>query len=171
MSSRIACMCCRAAASSNPVTKLWRSNWSGAATGSLATPPDRCTTLPMNDVIDFPVKPETRAYLDAFAARGWQAREPDWLAGYRRRSVARFAELGFPSRRSESWRYIDLRALEEAPLLPAGAVRAVADGSRAQLDEIGFPGAACRLVLVDGRFAPEFSNIGQLPSGVWFGGM
>ena len=126
----------------------------------------------MNDVIDFPVKPETRAYLDAFAARGWQAQEPDWLAGYRRRSLARFAELGFPRRRSESWRYIDLRALEERPLLPAGSVRAVADAAgRAELDEIEFSGAACRLVLVDGRFAPEFSSIGQLPPGVWFGGM
>ena len=126
----------------------------------------------MNDVIDFPVKPETRAYLDAFAARGWQAREPDWLAGYRRRSVARFAELGFPSRRSESWRYIDLRALEEAPLLPTGSARTVGNAAgRVELDEIGFSGAACRLVLVDGRFAPEFSNIGQLPLGVRFGGM
>jgi Fe-S cluster assembly protein SufD len=126
----------------------------------------------MNGVIDFPVKPETRAYLDAFAARGWLAREPEWLAGYRRRSLARFAELGFPRRRSESWRYIDLRALEERPLLPAGSVRAVADAAgRAELDEIGFSGAGCRLVLVDGRFAPEFSSIGQLPPGVWFGGM
>jgi Fe-S cluster assembly protein SufD len=126
----------------------------------------------MNDVIDFPVKPETRAYLDAFAARGQLPREPDWLAGYRRRSLARFAELGFPSRRSEAWRYIDLRALEETPLLPASAMHAVAgDATRGQLDEIGISGAACRLVLVDGRFAPEFSGIGQLPPGVWFGGM
>jgi Fe-S cluster assembly protein SufD len=126
----------------------------------------------MNDVIDFPVKPETRAYLDAFAARSWLAREPEWLAGYRRRSLARFAELGFPSRRSEAWRYIDLRALEETPLLPAGAVRAVAGAAAGgQLDEIEVAGAACRLVLVDGRFAPEFSSIGQLPPGVWFGGM
>jgi Fe-S cluster assembly protein SufD len=126
----------------------------------------------MNDVIDFPVKPETRAYLDAFAARGGLAREPDWLAGYRRRSLARFAELGFPSRRSEAWRYIDLRALEEAPLLPAGAVRPIAGAAtRGQLQEIGFAGAACRLVLVDGRFVPELSNKAQLPPGVWFGGM
>jgi Fe-S cluster assembly protein SufD len=140
--------------------------------GFLATPPDRGAILAMNDVIDFPVKPETRAYLDAFAARGWLAREPDWLAGYRRRSLARFAELGFPSRRSEAWRYIDVRALEETPLLPAGAVRAVAGAAtRAQLEEVGFRGAACRLVLADGRFAPELSSIGQLPSGVWFGGM
>jgi Fe-S cluster assembly protein SufD len=126
----------------------------------------------MNDVLDFPVKPETRAYLDEFAARVWRAREPDWLTRYRRRSLARFAELGFPSRRSESWRYIDLRTLEETPLLPAGAVHAVADAAgRAELGEIGFTGAASRLVLVDGRFAPGFSSIGQLPRGVWFGGM
>jgi Fe-S cluster assembly protein SufD len=126
----------------------------------------------MSAVIDFPVKPETRAYLDAFAARGRLAREPDWLAGYRRRSLARFAELGFPSRRGEAWRYIDLRALEETPLLPAGGVRPVVGAAtRGQLDEIGFSGAACRLVLVGGMFVPEFSSIGQLPPGVWFGPM
>jgi Fe-S cluster assembly protein SufD len=126
----------------------------------------------MNDVIDFPVKPETRAYIDAFAARDWLAREPDWLAGHRRRSLARFAELGFPSRRGEAWRYIDLRALEETPLLPVGAVRAVPGAAtRAQLDQVGFPGAARRLVVVDGRFAPELSDIEQLPPGVWFGTM
>jgi Fe-S cluster assembly protein SufD len=126
----------------------------------------------MNDVLDFPVKPETRAYLDAFAAHGRLAREPDWLAGYRKRSLARFAELGFPSRRGESWRYIDLRALEETPLLPASTVHAITGAETGgQLEEIGFAGAACRLVLVDGRFAPEFSDLEQLPSGVWFGGM
>ncbi|MBV8089574.1 MAG: hypothetical protein JO139_08345, partial [Alphaproteobacteria bacterium] len=80
----------------------------------------------MNDVIDFPVKPEARAYLDAFAAgRALMPREPDWLIDNRKRSLARFAELGFPSRRSESWRYIDLRALEENPMPPARAMRAV----------------------------------------------
>jgi Fe-S cluster assembly protein SufD len=126
----------------------------------------------MNDVIDFPAKRETRAYLDAFSARGWLAGEPDWLAGYRRRSLARFAELGFPSRRSEAWRYLDLRALEETPMLPPDAVRAVAGAAiRELLDEIGFSGVAGRLVLVDGRFAPELSSIEQLPPGVWFGTM
>src|SRR6201993_2560537 len=156
MSSRTASMCCRADASSNPATRLSRSSWSSAATGFLATPPDRSATLPMNDVIDFPVKPETRAYLDAFATRGWLVREPDWLAGYRRRSLARFAELGFPSRRSESWRYIDLRALEQRPMLPAGPeAAAVTSTARDQLARIGLAEPAHRLVLVDGQFAPE----------------
>ncbi|HMD65678.1 MAG TPA: Fe-S cluster assembly protein SufD [Stellaceae bacterium] len=128
----------------------------------------------MSAVVDFPVKPEARPYLDAFGSgdRGRRASEPDWLAGHRGRSLARFAELGFPSRRSEAWRYLDLRALEETPMLPAGAVRPVAGvAARAQLAAIGFAGAAYRLVLVDGRFSPELSAIEGLPSGVWLGGM
>ncbi len=130
--------------------------------------------MPMSSVVDFPVKPETRAYLDAFGAagRGRRAWEPDWLAGHRKRSLARFAELGFPSRRSEAWRYLDLRALEEAPMLPVEAGRAITGaGTRAQLAEAGFSGAAYRLVLVDGRFAPELSAMEALPGGVWLGAM
>ena len=70
----------------------------------------------MSAVLDFPVKPEARPYLDAFG-RG-DGREPDWLSRERRRAVSRFAELGFPSRRSENWRYLDLQTLERRPLLP-----------------------------------------------------
>jgi Fe-S cluster assembly protein SufD len=127
----------------------------------------------MHDVIDFPIKPEARAYLDAFAAaRGLIPREPDWLVEHRKRSLARFAELGFPSRRSESWRYIDLRALEENPMPPARAMRAVADSAiSAQLAKIGLSSSVCRLVLVDGRFAAELSNTDKLPPGVWLGSM
>jgi len=126
----------------------------------------------MSAVVDFPVKPEARPYLDAFGSgeRGRRAGEPDWLAGYRGRSLARFAELGFPSRRSEAWRYLDLRALEETPMLPAGAVRPAAGAAtHARLAAVGFAGAAYRLVLVDGRFAPELSAIEGLSSGVWLG--
>jgi Fe-S cluster assembly protein SufD len=128
----------------------------------------------MSAVVDFPVKPEARPYLDAFGSGdpGRRAREPDWLAGHRGRSLARFAELGFPSRRSEAWRYLDLRGLEEVPMLPAGAMRVVPGvATRAQLAEVGFSEAAYRLVLVDGRFAPELSAVEGLSPGVWLGGM
>ena len=126
----------------------------------------------MSAVVDFPVKPEARPYLDAFGSGdpGRRAREPEWLAGYRGRSLARFAELGFPSRRSEAWRYLDLRALEEVPMLPAGAVRPIAGAAtRDQLAEVGFTKGAYRLVLVNGRFAPELSAVEGLPSSVWLG--
>jgi len=129
--------------------------------------------MPMSAVVDFPVKPEARPYLDAFGRDDRRrVREPAWLTGHRRRSLARFAELGFPGRRSEAWRYLDLRALEDSPMLPAGAVRAVAGAAtRAQLAEAGFSETAYRFVLVDGRYAPELSAIERLPSGVWLGAM
>ena len=124
----------------------------------------------MSAVVDFPVKPEARPYLDAFAHR--LSGEPEWLGVRRRRDLTRFAEQGFPTRRSEAWRYIDLRALEEKPMLPAGAVRAVAGAAiRDELAEVAYSEAAYRLVLVDGRFAPELSAVEGLPAGVWLGGM
>src|SRR5690348_17147589 len=101
----------------------------------------------MSAVLDFPVKPEARPYLEAF---GHARREgdPDWLAGYRNRSLARFAELGFPSRRSEAWRYLDLRSLEQRPMLPVGpAAVAATSTAREQLAEIGLAEPAYRLVL------------------------
>jgi Fe-S cluster assembly protein SufD len=120
-------------------------------------------------VVDFPVKPEARPYLDAFARR--LSGEPEWLGARRRRGLARFAEQGFPNRRSEAWRYIDLRALEEKPMLPAGTSGDVAGAAtHDRLAEVAFAEAAHRLVLVDGRFAPELSAVEELPAGVWLGG-
>ena len=125
----------------------------------------------MSAVVDFPVKPEARPYLEAFG-RDRHKNEPDWLAGYRNRSLARFAELGFPSRRSEAWRYLDLRVLEQRPMLPVGReAAAVTSTARDQLAGIGLAEPAHRLVLVDGRFAPELSRIERLPAGLWFGPM
>ena len=64
----------------------------------------------MTEIVDFPVKPEARDYLARFAR---DAGEPGWLAARRQQAMTRFAELGFPSRRSESWRYLDLQPLEQ----------------------------------------------------------
>jgi Fe-S cluster assembly protein SufD len=127
----------------------------------------------MSAVVDFPVKLEARPYLEAFGRGDFirDRREPEWLAGYRKASLARFAELGFPSRRSEAWRYIDLRPLEERPMLPARSPKQATAGPavRARLAEIGLAEPTHRLVLVDGRFSPEFSALDRLPSGVWLG--
>src|SRR6516162_4804317 len=126
----------------------------------------------MSAVVDFPIRPEARPYLDAFGRDGFgRVREPDWLVGHRKRSLARFAELGFPSRRGEAWRYLDLRGLEEAPMFPASAMRVVAGmATRAQLAEVGLSQAGYRLVLVDGRLAPELSAVEGVSPGVWLGG-
>src|SRR5262249_56089066 len=72
--------------------------------------------MPMSAIVDFPIKPEARPYLDVFGHHS--SGEPEWLGARRRHGLTRFAEQGFPNRRSEAWRYIDLRALEEKPMLP-----------------------------------------------------
>ena len=114
----------------------------------------------MSTVLEFPVKPEARPYLDAFREAG---DEPEWLRRARRVSLNRFAELGFPTRRNESWRYLDLRRLEERPMLPAVA----AEPTPLPVG-LTMPDTAARLVLIDGRFAPGLSHL-DLPHGVWFG--
>src|SRR6185437_13000247 len=106
--------------------------------------------------------PEARPYLDVFAGT---AGEPEWLARFRQQGLSRFGELGFPSRRSENWRYLDLQALEKHPMLPA--VMGEPMGVPA---ELALESSGARLVLIDGRFAPEASRLAS-SKGVWFGSM
>jgi Fe-S cluster assembly protein SufD len=123
----------------------------------------------MSAVVDFPVKPETRPYLEAFGPQRHSS-DPDWLAAYRNRNLARFAEVGFPSRRSEEWRYLDLRPLEQRPMLPGyGKSTVVSASMRALLAEIGVLDGMHRLAFLDGLLKPELSRIERLPAGVWFG--
>ena len=125
----------------------------------------------MTNLVDFPVKPEARPYIEAFDRRN-SAAEPDWLARDRRRGLSRFAELGFPSRKSESWRYLDLGPLEKQPLLPAQAVRPVDElGLRERLSALSLPERARRIVLVDGRFAASLSIMEPARDGLWLGSM
>lgn len=109
--------------------------------------------------------PDTAAYLNAFRGRS-AAAEPGWLAARREAALARFATLGFPSRREEAWRFTDLRPLQRVPFPPAAAMGSAA---RAELAPWRFAGASHRIVLVDGRFDPELSEIGAVPKGAWLG--
>jgi Fe-S cluster assembly protein SufD len=114
----------------------------------------------MTTLVDFPVKPEARPYLDAFAE---SASEPQWLREVRRLGLDRFARQGFPNRRSESWRYLDLQPLVKNPLLPA------VSGYVATLPlEHTRGGVGLRLVLDNGDFAPNLSRL-AVPRGVWLG--
>ena len=125
-------------------------------------------TRAMTEVVDFPVKPEARDYLARFARDDG---EPAWLASRRQQAMTRFAELGFPSRRSESWRYLDLQPLERTPLLPPHPGPSPDPTAlREQLAACRLSGTSTRLVLVDGRAAAELSHM-TTRGGVWFGSM
>jgi len=119
----------------------------------------------MSAVVDFPVQHETSRTAAGFAP---PSGEPPWLTDARHAGLAQFAKLGMPSRRSEAWRYIDLGGLDR--FQPA-ASRPAAAGAAAVgplLDRMAVGEIGHRLVLVDGRFAPELSQIGAV-EGVWFG--
>src|SRR5687767_2382085 len=118
MSCPIRCTYCRTAASSSPATPGLPPSLSAAATARLptaSTATGRTRRDVMSAVLDFPVKPEARDYLARFAR---DADEPGWLAARRQQGMTRFAETGFPSRKNEGWRYLDLQPLERRPLLP-----------------------------------------------------
>jgi Fe-S cluster assembly protein SufD len=84
----------------------------------------------------------------------------------REEAFRRFESTGLPHRRVEEWKYTDLRALmrDAKPLArpPDAAARARAGKAGAILSDID----AQRLVIVDGAFAPEWSDLDLLDPGV-----
>jgi Fe-S cluster assembly protein SufD len=91
-------------------------------------------------------------------------REHAWLRKLRQDAFARFAETGFPTSRDEDWRFTNLSAVAQTPF------RLVRNGhrlpSRGDLASYYVARAACQLVFVDGRFAPDLSSLGGLPDRV-----
>jgi Fe-S cluster assembly protein SufD len=101
----------------------------------------------------------------AFAANGGGTGLP-WLHGLRAGGIARFTELGFPTANMEEWRFTSVAPIVATPFAmphrPEGRVP-----SARELEPYLLPGAGRhRLVLVNGRFAPALSALGDLPDGV-----
>ncbi len=88
------------------------------------------------------------------------------VADVRQAAFDDFARRGLPHRRIEEWKYTDLRALlrEVAPLAPAPDQVALARAANA-LKSLGIESTQ-KLVLVDGVFAPQLSDVGALEAGI-----
>lgn len=88
---------------------------------------------------------------------GPEAQEPEWLTARRQAGLARFAELGFPSTKSEAWKYSSTRRLDDA-----GFVHHTGPVDAEVLERVAasrLADAAAELVFVDGRYAPELSRV------------
>ncbi|MBI5264907.1 MAG: Fe-S cluster assembly protein SufD [Bradyrhizobium sp.] len=83
-----------------------------------------------------------------------------------RQAFETYERLGLPHRRIEEWKYTDLRALvrEVLPLAPAPDAAALARAGAA-IKAHAIDGAR-RLVLVDGVFVPELSDVAAVGAGV-----
>ena len=86
-------------------------------------------------------------------------------ADWRKAAFARFAMAGLPHRRIESWHYTDLRGLLRTALPTRAPDSAAVEGARARLAALRI-GAATRLVVLDGAFRPDLSDMDALPEGV-----
>ena len=88
------------------------------------------------------------------------------IADARKQAFAAYERLGLPHRRVEEWKYTDLRTLMREVLPLAGAPDAAAlERARAALRSLVIVGPA-KLVLVDGVFAPELSDLASLGGGI-----
>lgn len=103
-----------------------------------------------------------RAVSDLFTSAEGRLPGSPGVAAVRREAFETYERLGLPHRRIEEWKYTDLRALvgEVLPLAAvadAAALKRAADAVQAHAIE-----GARKLVLVDGAFAAELSDVKAL---------
>ena len=89
----------------------------------------------------------------------------EWTNTIRSAARARFAELGFPNRSHEEWRYTPIAPIVETPFKLAN--RATGSISPAQLAAFTFNAPEwVELVFVNGHYAPELSTLHNDSNGI-----
>lgn len=92
-----------------------------------------------------------------------------WLDGLRREGLDRFSGLGFPTPRTEAWKYTNLRDLTRTAFVPAAAKPAI---GLDLLPTVVPPGESPhRLVFVDGQLRADLCSVADLPEGVVLSGL
>lgn len=87
-----------------------------------------------------------------------------WLQQLRTTAMESFLDSGFPTTRTEDWKYTDLRSLTRRHYTPASRPRP--DGTAVPADAWWQDELQHRLVFIDGYFMPELCPLGPLLSGV-----
>jgi Fe-S cluster assembly protein SufD len=85
---------------------------------------------------------------------------PKLLQDLRLKGRENFTALGLPSRRQEEWRFTGLKGIEGESFEIAETIAARIDVAQLRVSN------ARLLVFVDGIFAPDISEVGDLPDGV-----
>jgi len=108
----------------------------------------------------------TTAPSDLFASARGRLPGAGEVAEKRQQAFDAYASIGLPHRRIEDWKYTDLRVLMRE-VLPLAAPPDAAALARAKAVLAGHEMAgAVRLVLVDGSYSPELSDVAGLDAGV-----
>ena len=95
---------------------------------------------------------------------------PAWMEKLRSNALARFERVGFPSNKTEAWRFTNVAPIAKTPwelAEPGGAAEA---GPLVEQFTFGRD-AVAELVFVNGHFHGELSRLGKLPRGVRVGSL
>src|SRR6202165_1271564 len=112
-------------------------------------------------------KTETgRALSDIFAVARSRLPGAGKVTDTRQQAFETYERTGLPHRRIEDWKYTDLRVLMREVLPPAAAPDAAALKRAATALKLHAIAGVRRLVLVDGVFAPDLSETGDLEKGL-----
>jgi Fe-S cluster assembly protein SufD len=85
------------------------------------------------------------------------AREPAWLAEMRQAAMARFQVAGYPTSRSEEWRFTPLSAITQVNYEPASEPMPWPGIS--DIEHLLYGDTDFRLVFVNGHYAPALSHL------------
>lgn len=100
-------------------------------------------------------------YVATFASLG-RGDGGGWLGSLRQEAIERFAELGFPSRRLEEWRYTNVAPIAKLAFIPASGT---GDPGALDMEALALPDfGGTRLVFVDGLFAEHASRLSDDPA-------
>ena len=99
---------------------------------------------------------------DRFATR--EGAGQPWLEKLRRDAIARFDLVGFPSRKTEAWRFTNIDPIIRTPF-KLGDLEGPDDGAAALAQYTLGRDASVELVFVNGRYVSELSRHGKLPRG------
>ncbi len=114
-----------------------------------------------------PVSAATVAFKDSFAPLAFARNgKTDWLQELRQRAHRRFAEAGFPDRRSEDWKYILLDPLLKSHFAPAVAAELRPNEQKEAARFFLSDNEKNRLVFVNGVYSKKFSTL-EPGSKVW----
>ena len=110
--------------------------------------------------------PSENSYLRDFTGTnsGSDAPGPDWLQSLRQAAAAQFAQVGFPTRRNEEWRFTNVSPIAETPFTLASPSESAMTAEALQGYTYAGMGGT-QLVFVNGHFQANLSSQ-DFPAGV-----
>ncbi|MCZ6747338.1 MAG: Fe-S cluster assembly protein SufD [Acidobacteria bacterium] len=105
-----------------------------------------------------------------FLKESESAGDPHWLVELRQEAMARFASAGVPTTREEDWRGTNLSPVARTDWTPA-TCDGVGPLAKRVEQEAALGGVGPLLVLVNGRFSAEMSDLSGLSEGVILTGL